>query len=79
MEIPVTTSVPDKEGLPGTSAKICAWQSGQTFKNVGNVQHVWNVGNAPDVSDVLNVHFIYICRYLADKQLLSLTVNTFIH
>ena len=28
----VTTSVSDKEGLPGTSAKIYVWQFGQTFK-----------------------------------------------
>ena len=27
----VTTSVSNKENLPGTSAKVCAWQSGQTF------------------------------------------------
>ena len=28
----VTTSISNKESLPGTSAKICAWQSGQTFQ-----------------------------------------------
>ena len=27
----VTTSISDRESLPGTSAKVCAWQSGQTF------------------------------------------------
>ena len=27
----VTTSVSNKENLPGTSAKVCVWQSGQTF------------------------------------------------
>ena len=32
-----------------------------------------------DVSDVFNVHLIYICRYFADRQLLFLAVNTFIH
>ena len=47
--------------------------------NVGNVQLIRNVGNVPDVSDVLNVHLIYICRYLADRQFLSLAVNTFIY
>ena len=30
-----------------TVTKILIWQSGQTFRNVRNVQHVWNVGNVP--------------------------------
>ena len=46
-KIYITTSVLNKKGLPGTSAKVYAWQFGQTFKNVGNIQHVWNVGNVP--------------------------------
>ena len=56
----VTTSVLDKKGLPGTFAKIRAWQSGQTFRTFMHIKNVRNIGNVPDVSDVFNVHFIYI-------------------
>ena len=44
-------------------------------------------GRLPDLAwqpgqtsrDVPNVHFIYICRFFANRQLFSLAVNTFIH
>ena len=66
--------------MPGTFAKIWAWQFGQTlgtFKHIGNVG---NAGNVPHVSDVPDVPLhIYIYRYLANKQLFFLAVNTFIH
>ena len=44
-----------------------------------NVQHVWNVGNVPGRVRRSSRSTSYICRYLADRQLLSLTVNTFIY
>ena len=75
----VTTSVSNKKSLPGTSAKIWIWQSGQKFKTFKHIGNVGNVGNVPNVSDVFNVHFIYIYRYFANKQLFFLVVNTFIH
>ena len=74
----VTTSVLNQKKLPGTSAKIWTWQSGETFKTFKYIGNVRNVGNVPDVSNVFNVHFIYICRYFADKQFF-LIVNTFIY
>ena len=75
----VTTSVSNKKGLPGTFAQICAWQSGPTFKNIGNVQHVGNVCNVPGRVRRSWRSTSYIYRYFADRQLFFLTVNTFIY
>ena len=68
----VTTSVLNKKGLPGTFAKIRAWQSGQTFKTFRHIGNVRNVGNVPDVSDVPNVHLIYI--YVVTSQINSFSL-----
>ena len=49
----------------------------QTGQNV-QVER-WNVWHFGNVQTCLTFPFIYICRYLADRQLLSLAVNTFIY
>ena len=45
----VTISVLNKKGLPGTSAKICVWQSGQTFNTFGTLATFQDVSDVPDV------------------------------
>ena len=45
----VTISVLNKEGLPGTFAKICVWQSGQTFNTLGTLATFQDVSDVPDV------------------------------
>ena len=67
----VTTSVLNKEGLPGTSAKtVWAKRSGGMLERLTR----WRRSDVPDVPP-----YIYIYRYLANKQFFSLVVNTFIH
>ena len=51
----VTISVLNKKSLPETSAKIRAWQSGQTLGTFMHIRNIWNVGNVPDVSNVPDV------------------------
>ena len=76
----VTISISNKKKLPGTFAKVCVWQSGQTFHGtLGTFSTLGTLATFQNVSGVFNVHLIYIYRYFADKQLLFSIVNTFIH
>ena len=67
----VTISVLNKKGLPRNAyqnglGKTFRWNVG-TFDTLGTFRRVWR-----------SLH-IYIYRYLADKQLFSLAINTFIY
>ena len=72
----VTTSILNKEGLPWN---VCQNKLGK--RSGGTLERLtrWERSDVPDVQTCLTFPFIYICRYFADRQLLSLTVNTFIY
>ena len=75
----VMTSISNKKSLPGTFAKVCVWQFGQTLKKRWERSARLDVGNVPGRVRLSSRSTSYICRYFADRQLFSLAINTFIY
>ena len=63
---------------PEFNRKVCRERWERPPRQNVQVEH-WNVWHVGNVQTCLTFHPIYICRSLANRQLLSLTVNTFIY
>ena len=75
----ITTSISNKKGLPGTSAKIRVWQFGQTFQKRWERSTHWERWQRSRTCQTFLTFTSYIYRYFANRQLFFLIVNTFIH